>query len=148
MKTAADILRQKAKSFNYIMPDTSVQEATRLLISLNRSFLIVMEGNAYRGIFTEHAYVRFASQHPLQHGLLVGEVMETKLPAADVRNSIQDLLALMMAHHTRYIPVFDGYRFEGVVTMNNLLKAMLLPSFGMDDYSSTNQQGFDTAMQG
>lgn len=149
MTTAAAILRQKSTAFNYVHPQYNVLEAIRLLSSLNRSFLVVMEEGEYKGIFTEHALVQKMATPGWQAAeKTVADVVDTKLPAASIDSSRHEMMQLMISHHTRYLPVFDGYRFAGVISMNNLLKAMLYPSFSLEEFFASPRGDFDAALQG
>lgn len=149
MTNAADILRQKSAAFNYVHPQYNALDAIRLLSSLNRSFLVVMDEGEYKGIFTEHALVQKMAAPGWQAAdKTVADVMDTKLPAASVDSSRHEMMQLMISHHTRYLPVFDGYRFAGIISMNNLLKAMLSPSFSLEEFFASPRGDFDAAMQG
>jgi CBS domain-containing protein len=149
MTTAAEILRQKSTAFNYVHPQFNALEAIRLLSSLNRSFLVVMEEGEYKGIFTEHALVKKMATPGWQLAeKTVAEMMDTNLPAATMDSTRHEMMQLMIAHHTRYLPVFDGYRFAGVISMNNLLKVMLSPSLSFDEFFASPRGDFDAALQG
>src|SRR5678816_2088895 len=58
MRTVKDILESKAKSFNVVSPHTLVIDALSMLNAVNLSYLIVMDDNQYRGIFSERDYSR------------------------------------------------------------------------------------------
>ena len=51
MRIVDDILGSKPDPDNIIGPDALVIDALTMLSSVNLSYLIVMEGNDYRGIF-------------------------------------------------------------------------------------------------
>jgi len=53
MRTVKDILNTKTKPFNHVGPSTLVIEALNLLNSVNLSYLVVMEADEYKGIFSE-----------------------------------------------------------------------------------------------
>ena len=53
MNTVSDILDSKTKSENQIGPDMLVIDALRMLQTVNLSYLIVLDGNQYKGIFSE-----------------------------------------------------------------------------------------------
>ena len=58
MRTVKDILNAKTKPFNQVSPDTLVIDALKLLNSVNLSYLVVMENDHYKGIFSERDYSR------------------------------------------------------------------------------------------
>ena len=126
MRTAADILKQKPHTFNFIEPGARVADAMNLLNIMNRSFLVVMHENQYKGIFSEHDYIHNVAMRGWDpETCLVKEVMSTNLPAVDMDTPIEDVLALMNAHHARYVPVFNGLMFEGVITLHNIVSLVL-----------------------
>ena len=58
MLTVKHVLESKAKPFNTVTSDTMVIDALNMLNSVNLSYLIVMEGDEYKGIFSERDYSR------------------------------------------------------------------------------------------
>ena len=58
MRTVDDIIGSKPNPDNIISPDALVIEALEMLNTVNLSYLIVMEGNKYQGIFCERDYSR------------------------------------------------------------------------------------------
>ena len=58
MRTVRDILNAKAKPFNQVSPETLVIDALKMLNSINLSYLVVMKGDEYQGIFSERDYSR------------------------------------------------------------------------------------------
>ena len=58
MRIVDDILGSKPSPDNIIGPDALVIDALTMLTSVNLSYLIVMEGNEYKGIFCERDYSR------------------------------------------------------------------------------------------
>ena len=58
MRTVKNILETKAKSFNHIEPTALVIDAINRMNAVNLSYLIVMDGNEFRGIFSERNYTR------------------------------------------------------------------------------------------
>ena len=53
MRTVKDILNAKAKPFNQITSHTLVIDALKMLNSINLSYLVVMDDDEYKGIFSE-----------------------------------------------------------------------------------------------
>jgi CBS domain-containing protein len=126
MKTAADILKQKPHTFNFIEPGARVSDALNLMNCMNRSFLVVMHDDQYKGIFSEHDFIHNVAMAGLDaKTCLVKDVMGSDLPAVDMDTPMEDVLALMNAHHARYVPVFNGLVFEGVITLHNIIQLVL-----------------------
>ena len=58
MRRVKDIIASKPKIFNTISPNALVIEGLQSLNSVNLSYLIVMDGDKYKGIFSERDYTR------------------------------------------------------------------------------------------
>jgi CBS domain-containing protein len=126
MRTVNDILKAKAKPFNQVSPDTLVIDALKLLNSINLSYLVVMEGEEYKGIFSERDYSRnviLKGRHSDQTA--VREVMTQDLPVVRLLDTAERCMHLIDQHRTRYLLAFDNARFVGVVTIHDLLRQVL-----------------------
>ena len=58
MRTVKNILDNKQKVFNVVHPDTLVIDALSMLNAVNLSYLVVMENEQYKGLFSERDYSR------------------------------------------------------------------------------------------
>jgi signal-transduction protein with cAMP-binding, CBS, and nucleotidyltransferase domain len=127
MKTASDILLHKPPAFNLIAPDAQVKDAVKQMCVLNRSYLLVMDDeNDFKGIFCEHDLVHNALLLGAEvEDRQVKEVMQVNLQAVAPDTPVEEVVALMYAHHHRYVPVFSGWHFEGVITTYDILNVML-----------------------
>jgi CBS domain-containing protein len=126
MRTVKDILESKQKSFNYIETDALVIDALNLLNSVNLSYLIVMEGNEFKGIFCERDYSRnVILKGRASNSTLVKDVMTTDLPIVSLADTVEHCMNLMNSHKTRYILVFDEQKFTGVITIHDLLRQVI-----------------------
>jgi predicted transcriptional regulator len=126
MRTAADILRKKPRTFNFVDPGARVADALNLINALDRSFLIVMHDDAYKGIFCEHDFVKNVAVRGWDPAIcIVSDVMHAELPVATLDTHVEEIISLLNIHHVNYIPVFDGHRFEGVITLHDVMDIAL-----------------------
>jgi CBS domain-containing protein len=126
MRTVQDIINSKQHSFNRIEPDTLVIDAINLLNSVNLSYLIVMEDNEYKGIFSERDYTRnVILKGRTSSTTKVKEAMTTDLPVVHLNDTVETCMNLMNSHKTRYLLAFDHERFVGVVTIHDLLRQVI-----------------------
>lgn len=127
MRTVKNILEAKAKPFNQVAPDTLVIDALKLLNSINLSYLVVMEGGKYRGIFSERDYSRnviLRGRH--SDSTTVVEVMTHDVPVVDLQDTAEQCMHLIDQHKTRYLLAFDEEEnFVGVITIHDLLRLVL-----------------------
>lgn len=137
MRTVKDILVSKPSPVNVTTPDALVIDALRKLNEVNLSYLVVLEGDQYRGIFSERDY----SRNVLLKGrssekTYVHEVMDTDVPRVNFDDTVEHCMNLMTQHSRRYLLAFNGDNFEGVITIHDLLRQVM----------SSKEQVFDHAL--
>jgi len=126
MRTVKDILSSKKKSFNVISPEETVFDALQMLNAVNLSYLIVMESDAYKGIFCERDYSRnVILKGRTSTATKVKDVMTVDLPVVTMEDTAEKCMHLIDDYKTRYLLVFDDEKFEGVITINDLLRQVL-----------------------
>ena len=126
MRTVRDVLKTKTKPFNEVSPSTPVIDALSLLNSVNLSYLVVMDGNEYKGIFSERDYSRnviLKGKH--SDTTQVDEVMTTDLPIVVLSDTVEYCMNLMNSHKTRYLLAYDDRDFAGVITIHDLLRQVI-----------------------
>lgn len=127
MRTVNDILNAKAKPFNQIPSTTLVIDALKMLNSINLSYLVAMDGDTYKGIFSERDYSRnviLKGRH--SDSTTVAEVMTTDVPVVELDASVEQCIHLIDQHKTRYLLAFDeDEKFAGVITIHDLLRQVL-----------------------
>ena len=138
MRTVANILDSKAKPFNVVSPDTMVIQALGLMNSVNLSYLIVMDGYDYKGIFSERDYSRnVILKGRSSHNTVVKEVMTTDLPVVNLTDTVEHCMNTMNNNRTRYLLAYDAEdRFAGVITIHDLLREVISNKDGYFDSSA------------
>jgi CBS domain-containing protein len=126
MPTVKDILSSKQKSFNHIEPDGLVIDAINMMNSVNLSYLIVMDGDEYKGIFSERDYTRnVILKGRASNSTKVKEAMTTDLPIVNLNDTVEHCMNLMNSHKSRYLLAYDNQKFSGVITIHDLLRQVL-----------------------
>lgn len=127
MRTVKDILDSKAKTYNTVSPHTLVIDALSMLNSVNLSYLVVMENNEYRGIFSERDYSRnVILKGRTSRSATVQEVMTTDLPMVHLDQTVEHCMKTMILNRTRYLLAFDSNKnFAGVITIHDLLREVI-----------------------
>ena len=126
MKTVEDILRTKENVSNTIEPTAMVIEALQKLIAVNLSYLIVFEEGEYLGIFCERDYTRkLVLQGRSSRDTMVRDVMTTELPEVELTDTVEDCMYQMNTRGARYLAVFTGSEFAGIITIHDLLREVL-----------------------
>ncbi len=139
MRTVRDIIDSKPQPFNIINSNSLVIDALNLLNSVNLSYLIVMEGNEYKGIFSERDYTRnVILKGRASNSTMVKEVMTTDLPTAEISETVENCMHIMNSNKTRYILAFDEQQFVGVITIHDLLRQVIASREDVFNHSLAN----------
>src|SRR5690349_15263198 len=89
MRTVKDILASKPEPVNIISADALVIDALRKLTEVNLSYLVVMEGDTYQGIFSERDYSRnVLLKGRSSENTRVHEVMDTDVPRVSYSDTV------------------------------------------------------------
>lgn len=121
-----DIMRNKPPFFNSVSPDTLVIDALNLLNLVNLSYLVVMEGDKYRGIFCESDYARnVILKGRASKSATVEEVMSTDFPVVEFTDTVERCMYMVNSYGTRYLLAYDENRFVGVITIHDLLREVI-----------------------
>jgi CBS domain-containing protein len=127
MRTVKNILDSKAKVFNTVSPETLVIDALSMLNSVNLSYLVVMEGDQYKGIFSERDYSRnVILKGRASNSTTVKEVMTTDLPVVTLTDTVEHCMNVMNMNKARYLLAYNASnQFVGVVTIHDLLRQVI-----------------------
>jgi len=126
MRTVKDMLANKQRSFNYIQPNALVIEAINLLNSVNLSYLIVMDGDEYKGVFCERDYTRnVILKGRTSNTTMVKEIMTTDLPMVELNDTVEHCMHLMNSYRSRYLLAYNDQKFVGVITIHDLLRQVI-----------------------
>jgi CBS domain-containing protein len=122
MSRVADLLHRKGHHVHTIEPDATVQHAVEELVRHGIGSLLVASGGDVQGIFTERDYLRRVAMPRLDpEGVRVREVMTDRLVCAEPGMSVEDCMSVMTARRIRHLPVFDGPRLAGLVSIGDLV---------------------------
>jgi CBS domain-containing protein len=120
MTTVGDIMTTSLFS---IEPATTVAEAATVMGERRIGSALVMEGERLLGIFTERDIVRALGQHFDAAGHAVSEWMTADPLTVPPGTAAQEALRTMLDRGFRHLPVAEGDRVIGVVSMRDLTKA-------------------------
>ena len=127
MITVKEILQKKRIANNITQPSTLVIDALKMLKSVNLSYLIVMDGKKFKGIFCERDYCRnVVLKDRSSKTSTVQEVMTTDLPVVEMNDTAEYCMKTMNENKTRYLLALDkSSQFAGIITIHDLLRQVL-----------------------
>src|SRR5687768_2188120 len=104
MRTVDDLIASKPRPENIIQSTALVIDALHLLDEVNLSYLIVMDGDKYKGIFSERDYSRnVILKGRSSNSAQVKEVMTVDLPVVDLTDTVEQCMTLIAKHKARYL---------------------------------------------
>ena len=109
-----------SKDLVAVPPSATVAEAATVMGERRVSSTLVMDGDDMLGIFTERDIVRALGQHFDAAGHPVSEWMTSDPTTVPVDMPIQDALQVMLDGGYRHLPVKDGQKVAGVVSMRDI----------------------------
>jgi len=126
MKTVEQLLEGKPGGIIAIAPNASVLDALKLLAEKNIGAILVMEGERLAGILSERDYARkVALKGKSSADTPVSEVMTRSVVCVSLTHTNEDCMGLMTQKHIRHLPVVDGERVLGMLSIGDLVKDML-----------------------
>jgi CBS domain-containing protein len=106
-----------------IEPTTTVAEAATVMGERRIGSALVMIGERLAGIFTERDIVRALGKHFDAAGHPVSEWMTADPLTIGADTRVEDALRTMLDRGFRHLPVVEGDRVLGVVSMRDLSAA-------------------------
>jgi CBS domain-containing protein len=125
--TVDHILQSKGRSVETIDPDRTLGDAARLLSE--RKIGAVLVSNTFRpvlGILSERDIVRAVATHgPSALGEPVSRFMTEKVMTCTGRSGINEVMGMMTDGKFRHVPVVEGGRLVGIVSIGDVVKHRL-----------------------
>jgi CBS domain-containing protein len=126
MYTVRQILQNKGQQVWSISPSASVFEALQLMAAKDIGALVVVEADRLVGIFSERDYARKVILHgKTSRETQVGEVMTARVAFIQPGQTTEECMALMTEKHIRHLPVMEGERLIGLISIGDVVKAVI-----------------------
>lgn len=126
MKTIGQLLEVKGHDIWSITPDATVYDAIKLMADKEVGALLVLEAEKLVGIISERDYTRkVILKGRASKDTPVREIMTPHVIYTRPGETIENCLALMTARHIRHLPVLAGDRLIGIVSIGDLVKAII-----------------------
>ena len=124
MENVTVLLAKKQSHFNKISPNCTISDALCRMSCQNTDYLIVMDDDErYLGLLTEHDIATKTIFNNRSITLTkVNQLMNTRFPAADAGDTVEDCMRLMKRFNVRYVPVFKHHTFLGVVSSDDIIQ--------------------------
>jgi CBS domain-containing protein len=126
MKTVRDVLKAKGGVVFAAEPDDTVYHALTIMAEQNIGALLVREGARVVGVFSERDYARqVILKGKASKDTPIRDVMTTRVVFVRPEQNIEECMALMTDKHIRHLPVLDGDTLVGLVSIGDVVKAVI-----------------------
>ncbi|MBV8227872.1 MAG: CBS domain-containing protein [Verrucomicrobia bacterium] len=117
------ILARKGSAVWSISPDATVFEAIQLMDDKNVGALPVADNSRLIGIISERDYTRKVILKGLSSkDTPVRDIMTREVVTASPSDSIEDCMREMTEKRVRHLPVVEGTKIIGIVSMRDVMK--------------------------
>ncbi len=119
------VLAGKGSDVVTVGPEESVGEAVRRLADRNVGAVVVIDGDTVVGVISERDVVRQLAVDTEVLGLPVREVMTSPVTTCTPSTTTDALARTMTDGRFRHVPVLDGDRLVGIVSIGDVVKRRL-----------------------
>ncbi|MSR13321.1 MAG: CBS domain-containing protein [Gammaproteobacteria bacterium] len=120
------LLNQKGHAVISVAPQDSVYSAVALMADKSIGAVLVLEQGKIVGVLSERDYARkVILQDRSSKTTQVREIMTTRVVTGRPNQTVQESMALMTDKHIRHLPIMDGDTLLGMISIGDLVKAII-----------------------
>lgn len=126
MKTVKELLQMKGSAVHSVTPQTKVFDALKLMAEKNIGAVLVLADGKITGIMTERDYARkVILLGKSSHEITVSEIMSDQVLMVPTTQTIEECMGLMTNQRIRHLPVMDGDKLIGLLSIGDLVKEVI-----------------------
>ena len=126
MKTISQFLDQSNRPIYSVGPNATIREALEIMAQHNIGALLVMDGEALKGIFSERDYARkVALKGKSSNDAKVSDVMTSNVITINTKHSIDQCMQIMTDKHIRHLPIVNDVQVIGLISIGDVVREMI-----------------------
>jgi CBS domain-containing protein len=126
MKSLKQLLAAKGNQVYSIGPNAKVIEALQLMAQRDVGALVVIDGGRLIGMISERDYARKVILHgKSSQDVPVREIMTGDVVTISPNETVEQCMALVTQRRIRHLPVCDGDKLLGLVSIGDLVKEVI-----------------------
>ncbi len=127
MKNVRDILNSKGDTkIHSVEPGMMVVDALKLMADKMVGALLVLENGNLVGVFSERDYARkIALMERSSRTTEIRQVMTSNLICVSPSDTMEFCMELMTDKHIRHLPVLEGGKLIGMISIGDLVKNII-----------------------
>jgi len=126
MISVRQLLDRKGRQIFSVAPGAAVLDAIRLMAERHVGALLVMEGETLSGIVSERDYARkVILMGRSSADTPVRDIMTAAVVTVQPETPVEKCMQIMTEQRVRHLPVIEGRRVVGVVSIGDLVKTVI-----------------------
>lgn len=126
MRLVKDILNDKGREYWSVASQSSAYDAIKLMADKEIGSVLVIDNGEIKGIVSERDFVRKIGLDPrVSPDVPVAQIMTTQVLCTRPDQPIDECMALMTDKRVRHLPVMEAGNIVGVVSIGDLVKAVI-----------------------
>ena len=126
MEFVSQSLEKKGHDVWWVAPETTVFDALQLMANKKVGALLVLEEDSLVGVFSERDYARkVILKGKSSKDTPVRDIMSTKIVCVAPNQSTEECMSLMTEKRVRHLPVMDGEKLIGIISIGDVVKAVI-----------------------
>ncbi len=126
METIRQILNKKGNQIFSVTPETTVYDTLKLMADKNIGAVLVLEEGKLVGIMSERDYARkVVLKGKFSKEIPVNDIMSPNVICIDPDQTIINTKAVMIQKRIRHLPVMEQENLVGIVSIGDIVNAVL-----------------------
>ncbi len=144
MATVRQILQTKGTALWTISPECTILDALKLMAEKNVGALLVVQEEQLMGIFSERDYARnVVLKGRTVEDTTVSDIMTSRVVYVRPNQTTEECMALMTDKHIRHLPVLEGERLIGIISIGDVVKEIISDQ----EFTIRNLEGYITGVK-
>ena len=124
--SVAQVLESKGSTVHTVSPDATITAVLDVMTRSNIGSVVVANGSRLMGVFSERDYVRKVKPHgDVRAETPVEKLMTSNVLTVSPTQTVEDCMNLMTDNRVRHLPVVDGGRLVGIISIGDVVKAVI-----------------------
>ena len=123
----SNLLDVKGRNVWTVSPQSSAYDALEFLAEKDVGALVVVDQGKVVGMFSERDYARkIILKGKSSKETIVADIMNKPVTYVLPWTSLNECMNLMTNKHVRHLPVMEGDKLLGIVTIGDIVKAIII----------------------
>ena len=137
-ETINSILKNKGREIWSVAPDSTVYDALALMADKEIGALLVVTGESLVGVLSERDYARqVILKGRSSTNTLVRDIMTSDPITVTPQHTVEECMRIMTHHRIRHLPVMEQSRLAGIVSIGDLVNAIISEQASTIDHLHT-----------